>query len=268
MKRYSGQSLSEYGLVIGLVALAALAGLVLLSGNIRTALANMNTPAGGGGSAQLSSLPPGSTPPAAPGGSAPTGPQMRTSYDPRTGMVSLTLDDGGSGSVTTGSRGTEAAALALARLAESAALSDDPNMEDALRRLARLGQQLASQQASLTGPPSQDIDSAAYRAYYNSGIIDTNKDFWRAYQVVNNLIESNPRYRSNLRTQINDYSGVISSITSYNYAAQYQRNQVLADGRIVPLTLADIRRDYIVGTDISRSNLTMPLTPPTWAPPT
>lgn len=264
-----GQSLTEYGLLITLVALIAVAALVLLGGSISETLASMMGPAQASAPAEQSS-PPGSEkskPPstttveAQPPAAAPSEKQLGASYDPNSGIIVLSgLDSGSSGRVTTSSQGTEAAALALKRLSEIATKDDgtpaDPDTLGILGDLAALGHKLAQQEGSLKMQPSTDTNSKAYLEYYNSGINDTYNEYVALHRKLEGMLGSNPEY-SNLMTQVQDYSGIISGIGAFNFISQYIETDTLTGSQ---MTLDHIRTG-MVGTDLTLEPLSVPLEP-------
>lgn len=252
--RVVAQSLAEYSLTIGLIAIISLAALMLLGKNINLLWAGLGnslseqdkapsvataTPVSGGAS----------------GGAGTTPSDVKTvsfSMDPETGQLQMTnLENGGGGKITTSSQGTDLAALALLRLSNTATTNDgEPADEETIgliRQLAELGQKMAEQQASLKLPPSTDRKSAAYKEFYYSGLVGTADSFSQIYDKLNAQIGSQPKY-SNLLKQVNDYTGIASQSTWMNYMKNYGSNE------------ANIALS-VRGTNITTKELTTPFDP-------
>lgn len=248
--RLAAQSLSEYSLTIGLVAVISIAALMLLGKNIGMLWAGLGGSMGGGET--VASVAPG----VAAGASAEAGGgdavSVSFSVDPKTGQIQMSsLENGGSGKITTSSQGTDLAALALLRLSNTATTDDgqpaDPETLGLIQQLATLGSKMAEQQASLKLPASSDRASAAYREFYYSGLVESSKQFTQVYDQLNAQIGSQPKY-SQLIKQVNDYTGIASQSTFRNYVQNYGSSQ------------ENIARS-VRGTDITTAALTTPFDP-------
>lgn len=250
--RFAAQSLAEYSLTIGLIAIISLAALMLLGKNINllwaglgNSISEQDTTSSIATSAPTSS---GSS-----GGVASSNARaVSFSMDAETGQIQMTnLENGGGGKITTSSQGTDLAALALLRLSNTATTNDgepaDPETIGLIRQLAELGQKMAEQQASLKLPPSADRKSAAYKEFYYSGLVGTADSFSQIYDKLNAQIGGQTKY-SNLLKQVNDYTGIASQSTWMNYMKNYGSNE------------ANIALS-VRGTDITTKELTTPFDP-------
>jgi hypothetical protein len=250
--RVVAQSLAEYSLTIGLIAIISLAALMLLGKNINLLWAGL----GNSLSEQDATSSVATATPVSGGSSGGTTPSdvktVSFSMDAETGQLQMTnLENGGGGKITTSSQGTDLAALALLRLSNTATANDgepaDAETIGLIRQLAELGQKMAEQQASLKLPPSADRKSAAYKEFYYSGLVGTADSFSQIYDKLNAQIGSQPKY-SNLLKQVNDYTGIASQSTWMNYMKNYGSNE------------ANIALS-VRGTNITTKELTTPFDP-------
>ena len=263
MKKHNGQSLGEYALLLGLIALIAIPALILFGGNLSDLFTNIK-PGGanvlsGPSSAALApatSAPATTTAPAA--GSAPvvassapvSSPtaQMTASYDPKTKQITFQVSDGSSsGKTTTGAQGTEMASLALIQLAHTATKDDgtlaDPGILNLISQLGKQGQLIGNNEQGITATP---LSSPWMQQTYNSGIFSNYQQYVNIYNQLDAAVKNDPSY-SKLFQQVNDLSGVVGTTAVYSYLGAYQNASTTE------------MNSNIAGTNAINQSVTIPL---------
>lgn len=243
----NGQSLAEYGIILGLVAVVAIPSLTLLGDTLNKGMQSLIPKTGG----TLTSNPAPSTPiipsspngalpsPEAPTAQPPTAPpspgqsNLLASYDPNTGKITYSLPDG-SGGTHTGSIEDASSLLSneLTELAENWKNANGEPMEEDLKNyildLANSGYAMADTQSLRT--QGRGVGSMAEMGAI-SGFMANNpgvtmmlegkaNDFVAKYNALDSklagMAAQSPEYKQ-LKTVIDAYAGTISYVNYTNF---------------------------------------------------
>jgi len=231
-RKFYGQALPEYGLLLGLLAVAAIAALTFLGQDISKLLGKVGSAEIGtiallkSGSKTAASVAPPSTSTtptqtaptetAAPPPAQQSGPIVKAAYDPNTKRIVFDgLDAATDGTNSTSVEGTKLAAQYLMSLAENATMPDGQPIPDELsgliRNLANAGLKYADGEAMIDAKGSA-ATAEDYETVFAAGYVGD------AYDALNKALGRYPELQG-LSQEIYDATGVITSIGVYNYYA-------------------------------------------------
>lgn len=244
MRKVSGQSLSEYAILGGLIAVVAIPALMMLGGSVSQNLGTvkpmdpMQTIVGGG-DANINTVAPPVTvsqPNASPNPGNPgviSGSGWQAKYDPATGQIIYAMPQSGGGGTNTASVSgiieslDEAAAMSRAMVPILASISDQAdangeplpeNIRVLLNQLAQHGYQMAAEEKVLVDEVTRNGIVDSNLDYLISNATDlkaSNQNFSAAYEDVMQLLRSKPEYNE-VAKMLNAYSGVIT-YTAYDH---------------------------------------------------